>query len=48
MVARDRFKYRFKISELRLNLLFFVEKAEEMNFNEDFNIVECLKHRFGL
>jgi len=37
MVARGRFKYRFKISELRLNSEFFLGNILKMGLKEDFN-----------
>ena len=39
MVARDRFKYRFKMSELRPDLLSFVEKIPKRSLKEDFKPV---------
>jgi len=39
MVARDRFKYRFKISALRHNSVLFLVKSFKMSFKEDFKLV---------
>jgi len=39
MVARDRFKYRFKLSELRLDSLSFLENSHKMSLKKDFESV---------
>jgi hypothetical protein len=43
MVARDRFKYRFKISALRLDSLSFFENVKKMNLN---SILRCHSFHF--
>jgi hypothetical protein len=43
MVARDRFKYRFKISALRPNSLSFLENTPEISLKCDFNTVEAFR-----
>jgi hypothetical protein len=44
MVARDRFKYRFKLSGLKRNFGFFVENSHEMRLKRGFKVVErCLE-----
>jgi hypothetical protein len=40
MVARDRFKYRFKISELKRNFAFFVENSREMGLEHGLMVLE--------
>ena len=39
MVARDRFKYRFRISELRRELQLFLGIVVKMSFKLDLNAV---------
>jgi len=40
LVARDRFKYRSKISALKRNFAFFVENSREMGLEHGFMVVE--------
>jgi hypothetical protein len=43
MVARDRFKHRFKLSELRPDSALFLENMLEMDLKGDFNSRRVLK-----
>jgi len=44
MVARDRFKYRFKISGFSHGFKFFQENILKMSLKEDFKVEKYLKH----
>jgi len=43
MVARDRFKYQFKLSEFTRNSEPFLENILKMSLKENFNAVEAFK-----
>jgi len=42
-VARDRFKYRFKISGLRQDFLPFLENIPKISSKYDFNTIEAFR-----
>jgi hypothetical protein len=45
MVARGRFKYRFKLSVSRLDFLFFQQNIPKMRLNHDFALAGAFNAR---